>query len=323
MPTLVCEIVFAHDTAIGMLKATALQSRTRVHPNHDMDSSPGFSAAQAEEPLSKLTRDDHDSKTSPEGRLDEILTQLDDAGWDSHSEGHPMGTNIFTQMVNLFLGVFSGNGVGRIFSYVQEAPFLTSSGVGMDCMISYMALYYTFFGIYAADHSAVMKVEYENSSSRALHVLSRSLYVFLTTHCLFGVVVCLHFMLLCGSMPLLRRRHYLIKNGRLLSLPYSAGPLSFAFIGIAFFAERAAEILRSNSKAPFAEDIILSITLFMSLILMLLGAYFGTVMVRDSMRPWSIALAKLAPEAAAAVKKNGHRRASDPNLLGAMGLPTS
>ena len=252
---------------------------------------------------------------NPEGRLAVILTQLDDAGWDSHSGGHPMGTNIFIQMVNLFVGVFSGNGAGRIFSYVQEAPYLTTSGVGMDCMISYMALYYTFFGIYAADHSAVMEVEYENSSSRALHVLSRCLYVFLTTHCLFGVVVCLHFMLLCGSMPLIRRRHYLIEHGWLMSLPYSAGPLSFVFIGIAFFAARAAEILRSDSKASFAEDIIMSITIFMSLILFLLGTYFGTVTIRDSMRPWEKALDTLASEAADELEKG----ASNPNLWGALG----
>ena len=66
----------------------------------------------------------------------------------------------------------------------------------------------------------------------------------------------------------------------------------------------------------------MSITIFMSLILFLLGTYFGTVTIRDSMRPWEKALDEIVPEAAAVVKKNGHRRASDPNILGAMGLPT-
>lgn len=269
---------------------------------------------------------------NPEDRLSEILTELERAGW-AQSEGHPMGTNTFIQMVNLFFGVFSGNGVGRIFSYVQEAPNLTTSGLGMDSMISYMALYYTFFGIYAAEKSAVRTtlVEYE-TLGHTFHVVSRILYVFLTTQCLLGVVCCLHFMMICGSMPLVRRRNYLIGNGRLLSLPYSVGPLSFAFIGIAFFAERAAEVFRSDSKASFAEDIILSATICLSFILYLLGTYFGTVTIRDSMRPWPEALAQLATEATSEMKKNARRRRkSDPNLQGAalgplwanVGLPNS
>jgi len=307
---------------------------SRVHPSHTPSSSPRSRAsnhpmdkevAQAE-PSSNLAEDDHaeDSRMNPEHRLDEILTQLEHAFPCSrgHAGGHPMGTNIFSQMMNLFFGVFSGTGVGRIFAYVQESPELTTSGLGMDTMISYMALFYTFFGIYAADHSAAPTTIPENTSSLVLHTLSRSLYVFLTTHCLCGVVFCLHFMLVCGSMPLLRRRNYLIERGWLLFLPYSAGPLSFIFLGMAFFAERASEICRTNSKASLAEDIVFSITLVMSMILWLLGAYFGTVTIRDSMRPWPEALFQLATEVKEEVRKN--KRASNcPNLKGALGLPTS
>ena len=120
--------------------------------------------------------------------LHEIVCELESAGWDDIG-GHPMGSNIVTQVIDLFFGVFGRSGTGCFTAYVQESPGTAT----IDVAISFMALYYTFFGIYAADHSSLsdMPLELEDAdqssacacTAGSLWLLSRAYIPFTgTTH---------------------------------------------------------------------------------------------------------------------------------------------
>ena len=145
------------------------------------------------------------------------MEEPEKGGWEALG-GHPMGSNIVIQMLDLFFGVFFfSRGTAQFSSYVQASEDGGGPPLQLESMVSYMALYYTFFGIYAANHCSLVDPPFDpgiqdSDIGLTLVITSRLIYTWLATHCWVGVVLCLHFMIVCADVPSNRRRHLLCVN---------------------------------------------------------------------------------------------------------------
>jgi hypothetical protein len=242
-----------------------------------------------------------DENQAPPPTQEQLLVQtmeeLEKGGWEALG-GHPMGSNLVIQMLDLFFGVFFfSRGTAQFFSYVQASEDGGGPPLQLESMVSFFALYYTLFGIYAAEHCSLVYPPFDpgiqdSEIGLTLAITSRLIYSWLTTHCLVGVVLCYHFMIMCAGVSSNQRRHLLcVKHPRLMSLPYSVGPMSFILFGVAFFSGRAAEFYRTGATS--AQNTAAGISFFFAIGMWFIGAAYGTIAVRESMRPWPEAMSKL------------------------------
>lgn len=230
--------------------------------------------------------------------LERALLQLESEGWSAHG-GHPMGCCLIAQMFDLFFGVLtpSGKGTAKLLAYIQETPQGDNASdgeclVSVDSLVQYIALYYTFIGVFAAEQASRANPGdisiLSSSPGEVFWITSRVAYCLLSTHCLCGLVFALHLTIMHVSQNLRQRRAYVVNNARICSLCYSAGPLTFVSIGVALAAEQISLLFRET--VTHGEIIAKTAIITINMLLWLVAASTSTILVRDAMRPWPQAM---------------------------------